>query len=287
MIEVEGVRKSFGTAVALAGVDLSAEAGRVLALLGPNDAGKTTLVRSRSGGTTAVAMGEDMAGGMIERFRSLPRARSAVLAGRTAADTARAALAIVFVLGIGMLLGFRFHNGFLPGLAAFGLILAFSFAISWEMAWLGMTIKDAQAASVGAFVPILIMTFTGGGLVRVHAMPGWLQAFAHVQPLSVTITTVRSLTLGGPIEHTLWQSLAWTVGILAVLHAAHRPPIPQGLTAMGIPIARRDERSSSWLVRQLSHSRRDQNFPSGRCARGVVPGRVHDQSRFDDWRNHE
>jgi ABC transporter DrrB family efflux protein len=168
------------------------------------------------GGTTAVAMAQDMAGGMIERFRSLPIARSAVLAGRTVADTARGALVIFFVLGIGMLLGFRFHNGFLPGLAAFGLILAFSFAISWEMAWLGMTIKDVQAASVAAFVPILILTFTGGGLVPVHALPGWLQAFAHVQPLSVTITTVRSLTQGGPVYHTLWQSLAWTVGILAV-----------------------------------------------------------------------
>jgi len=120
------------------------------------------------------------------------------------------------VLGVGMLLGFRFHNGFGPGLAAFGLVVAFSFAISWEMAWIGMTIKDVQAASVAGFVPILIMTFTGGGLVPVGTLPGWLQAFAHVQPLGVTITTVRSLTQGGPIYHTLWQSLAWTVGILAV-----------------------------------------------------------------------
>ncbi len=164
------------------------------------------------GGTTAIAMAEDMAGGMIERFRSLPIARSAVLAGRTLADTARGALVVVIVLGIGLLLGFQFHNGFLPSLAAFGL----SFAISWEMAWIGMTIKDTQAASTAAFVPILIMTFTGGGLVPIHTLPGWLQAFAHVQPLSVTITTVRSLTQGGPVYHTLWQSLAWTVGILAV-----------------------------------------------------------------------
>jgi ABC-2 type transport system permease protein/oleandomycin transport system permease protein len=168
------------------------------------------------GGTTAIAMAEDMAGGMIERFRSLPIARSAVLAGRTIADTARGALVVVVVLGVGMLLGFRFHNGFLPGLAAFGLILAFSFAISWEMAWIGMTVKDVQAASVAAFVPILIMTFTGGGLVPVDNLPGWLQAFAHVQPIGVTITTVRALTQGGPIYHTLWQSLAWIVGILAV-----------------------------------------------------------------------
>ena len=168
------------------------------------------------GGTTAIAMAEDMAGGMIERFRSLPIARSAVLAGRTVADTARGALVVVLVLGVGALLGFRFHNGFLPGLAAFGLILAFSFAISWEMAWIGMTVKDAQSASVAGFVPIFILTFAGGSLVPVGTLPGWLQAFAHVQPVSVTITTVRALTEGGAIYHSLWQSLAWIVGILAV-----------------------------------------------------------------------
>jgi ABC-2 type transport system permease protein/oleandomycin transport system permease protein len=168
------------------------------------------------GGTTAIAMAEDMAGGMIERFRSLPIARSAVLAGRTVADTVRGAFVVVAVLGVGLLLGFSFHNGFLPALAAFGLILAFAYAISWEMAWIGMTIKDAQAASVAAFVPILIMTFTGGGLVPIANLPGWLQAFAHVQPIAVTITTVRALTQGGPIYHTLWQSLLWIVGILAV-----------------------------------------------------------------------
>ena len=168
------------------------------------------------GGTTAVAMALDMTGGMIERFRSLPIARSAVLAGRTLADTARGALVVVVVLGVGMLLGFRFHNGFGPGLAAFGLSLGFSFAIAWEMAWIGMTVKDPQAASTAGFVPILIMTFTGGGLSPVNSLPGWLQAFAHVQPLAVTITTVRALTQGGPIYHTLWQSLAWTLGILVV-----------------------------------------------------------------------
>jgi ABC transporter DrrB family efflux protein len=168
------------------------------------------------GGTTAIAMAEDMAGGMIERFRSLPIARSAVLAGRTVADTARGALVVLLVLGVGALLGFGFHNGVVPSLGAFGLILAFCFAISWEMAWIGMTVKDAQSASVAGFVPIFILTFTGGGLAPVRTLPGWLQAFAHVQPVSVTITTVRALTQGGPVYHTLWQSLAWIIGILAV-----------------------------------------------------------------------
>lgn len=167
------------------------------------------------GATTAIAMAEDMTGGMIERFRSLPIARSAVLAGRTVADLARTVVVAVIVLGVGLPLGFRFHNGFLAALAAFGLVLAFSFAISWAMAWIGMTLKDPQAASVAAFLPIFLMTFAGAGIVPVHTLPGWLQAFANVQPISVTINAVRALAQGGPIFHPLWQSLAWTIGILA------------------------------------------------------------------------
>ncbi len=168
------------------------------------------------GATTAIAMAVDMTGGMIERFRSLPIARSAVLAGRTVADLARVVLVVVLVMAVGALLGFRFHDGLLPGLGVFGLVLAFSFAMSWVMAWIGMKTKDAQAASVAAFLPIFLMTFAGAGIVPVHNLPGWMQAFAHVQPISITIITVRALTQGGPIYHTLWQSLAWTVGILAV-----------------------------------------------------------------------
>jgi ABC-2 type transport system permease protein/oleandomycin transport system permease protein len=168
------------------------------------------------GATTAIAMAVDMTGGMIERFRSLPIARSAVLGGRTVADLARSTVVIAIVLVIGLLLGFRFHNAFLPCLAALGLALAFSFAMSWAMAWIGMTLKDPQAASVAAFLPIFLMTFAGAGIVPVHTLPGWLQAFANVQPISVTIDAVRGLTQGGPVFHALWQSLAWIAGILIV-----------------------------------------------------------------------
>jgi len=84
------------------------------------------------------------------------------------------------------------------------------------MAWIGMKTKDPETAQVAAFLPIFIMVFAAPGLVPVHDMPGWLQAFAQVQPISVTITTVRALAEGGPIYHTLWQSLAWIAAILAV-----------------------------------------------------------------------
>ena len=168
------------------------------------------------GATTAVAMAVDMNGGMIDRFRSLPISRSAVLAGRTIADLARNTLVALLVLLIGTVLGFRFRNGFLLACAAVALVLAFSFALSWAMAWIGMKTKDPETAQVAAFLPIFIMVFAAPGLVPVHDMPGWLQAFAQVQPISVTITTVRALAEGGPIYHTLWQSLAWIAAILAV-----------------------------------------------------------------------
>jgi ABC transporter DrrB family efflux protein len=168
------------------------------------------------GGTTAIAMAVDVNGGMIDRFRSLPIARSAVLAGRTIADLGRNTLVALLALGVGMLLGFRFHNGIAPGLAAFGLVIALSFAISWAMAWVGMKTKDPETAQVAAFLPVFIMVFAGGGLVPVHDLPGWLQAFDHVQPISVTIDAVRNLAEGGPVFHSLWQSLAWIAGILVV-----------------------------------------------------------------------
>lgn len=168
------------------------------------------------GATTAIAMAVDMNGGMIDRFRSLPIARSAVLAGRTVADLARNALVALLVLAVGALLGFRFHNGFAPAVAGYGLVLAFSYAMSWEMAWIGMKARDAETAQIAAFLPVFIMVFAGAGFVPIRDMPGWLQAFAHVQPISVTINAVRALTQGGAVYHALWQSLAWIVGILAV-----------------------------------------------------------------------
>jgi ABC transporter DrrB family efflux protein len=168
------------------------------------------------GATTAIAMAVDMTGGMIERFRSLPIARSAVLGGRTVADLARSCVVVAIVLVIGLLLGYRFHSPFFASVAALGVVLAFSFAMSWAMAWIGMTLKDPQAASVAAFLPIFLMTFAGAGIVPVRTLPGWLQAFANVQPISVTINAVRVLTQGGPVFHPLWQSLAWIGGFLVV-----------------------------------------------------------------------
>lgn len=168
------------------------------------------------GATGAIAMAVDVMGGMVERFRSLPIARAAVLSGRTVADLGRAALTIAIVLVVGTLIGFRFHNGVLLGLAAIGVVLAFSFAMSWEMAWIGMRVKDAETAQVAAFLPIFLMVFASSGFVPIETMPGWLQAFARNQPFTAAINAVRSLSQGGSTYHWLWLTAAWTVAILAV-----------------------------------------------------------------------
>jgi ABC transporter DrrB family efflux protein len=168
------------------------------------------------GATTAVAFATDLAGGMIDRFRSLPIARPAVLAGRTTADLARIILVVAVSLGIGVAVGFRFHNGFWLGLSGLGLILAFGYAMSWEMIWVALKVRDPETAQVAGFLPAVPLVFASSGFVPVLSLPGWLQGFARVQPVSVTINAVRALTQGGPLFHWLWLSGAWIAGILIV-----------------------------------------------------------------------
>jgi ABC transporter DrrB family efflux protein len=168
------------------------------------------------GATTAVALATDLAGGMVERFRSLPIARSAMLAGRTIADLGRAVLVAGVGIVAGVAVGFRFHTGFLPSLAGIGLVLAFSFAMSWEMAWVALKVKDPETAQVAGFLPVVPFVFASSGFVPVASMPGWLQGFAKAQPFSVTISAIRALTQGGPTAHYVWQSAAWIAGILVV-----------------------------------------------------------------------
>jgi ABC-2 type transport system permease protein/oleandomycin transport system permease protein len=171
------------------------------------------------GATTAVALATDLAGGMVDRFRSLPIARSATLAGRTIADLARATLVLLVGLGTGVAVGFRFHTGILPGIAGLALVLAFSFAMSWEMAWIALKVKDPETAQVAGFLPVVPFVFASSGFVPVTSMPGWLQGFANTQPFSVTISAVRALTQGGPTAHYVWQSAAWIAGIGIVFGA--------------------------------------------------------------------
>lgn len=168
------------------------------------------------GAGTAVGLSQDLQGGIVDRFKSLPMARSAVLAGRTFADLVRNVGVLFLMVVVGMLVGFRFHGGFLGGAAAMALVLAFGYAFSWVFAVVGLMVKDPETAQVAGFIPLFPFVFASSAFVPVSTMPSWLQGFANVQPVSVTVNAVRALTEGGQTWHWVWQSVAWTVAILAV-----------------------------------------------------------------------
>ena len=171
------------------------------------------------GMTTALALSQDIQSGMIDRFRSLPMARSAVLAGRTLADVCRSAVAMTCIIGLGLLVGFRFHNNFAACLAGAVLIIGFGYAFTWVYAAVGLAVKDPQTAEMAAILPMFVLFFASSALVPVSTMPGWLQPFARNQPASVTIEAVRALFEGGPIYHPLWQAILWCCGIFIVFFA--------------------------------------------------------------------
>jgi len=169
------------------------------------------------GATTAVAMSTDLAGGMIDRFRSLPMSRSAVLAGRALADMLRSVAVVALVLVVSIVIGFRFNNGVAGAAGALVLALAFGFAFIWLFALVGMLVKDPETAQLAGFLPIFPLIFASSAFVPVQTMPSWLQSFANVQPVSVTISASRAMIDGGNVQHWLWQSVVWIVAILVIV----------------------------------------------------------------------
>jgi ABC transporter DrrB family efflux protein len=165
---------------------------------------------------TGVGLAEDMSRGMVDRFRSLPMARSAVLAGRTTSDTVRNLFVVCLMLVVGTLVGFRFHAGVGPAVGAVGLALAFGLAFSWISALIGLSVRDVESAQAAGFVWVFPLVFASSAFVPVDTMPGWLQTFADINPVTITVNALRALTLGGPTARPVLESLAWIVGILLV-----------------------------------------------------------------------
>lgn len=165
---------------------------------------------------TAIGLATDMQTGLMERFRSLPMARSAVLVGRTTADLARNVFVVALMSGVGFAMGFRIHAGVLAFLGGVLLVLAFGFAMSWIFAVVGMAVGDPETAQAAAFPVLAPLVFASAAFVPVSTMPGWLQAFAEHQPVSLNAEAIRALVLGGPTAADVLQALAWDVGIVAV-----------------------------------------------------------------------
>ncbi len=165
---------------------------------------------------TGVAVADDLATGMIDRFRALPMARSAVLAGRATADAVRNLFVLVLMTAVAYAIGFRFHAGPAAAVAAIGLGLAVGVAFSWIFALLGLLVRDPESAGVGGLLAVIPLIFTSSTFVPVATFPGWLQAFATVNPITVTVDALRALCLGGPTATDVGQAAGWIGGLLAV-----------------------------------------------------------------------
>jgi ABC-2 type transport system permease protein/oleandomycin transport system permease protein len=167
--------------------------------------------------STSIGLADDMSKGLIERFRSLPMARSAVLAGRTTADLVRNVFVVFLITIVGYLVGFRVHTGPLEFLAGIAVLLLFTYALSWGFATVGLSAPNPETAQVMAFPILFPLTFASSAFVPVATLPGWLQAFARNQPVSAAVDASRALMLGGETAEPVLKSIAWSVGLLVVL----------------------------------------------------------------------
>ncbi len=166
--------------------------------------------------TTGVGLAEDLQKGLVDRFRSLPMARSAVLLGRTLADLVRNVFVVALMCVVGLLVGWN-PSGNLPGiLAGLGLVVAFAYSLSWVFAIVGLAVRNGETAQAASFPILAPLVFASSAFVPVASMPGWLQVFARHQPVSVVVNAVRDLTLGGAAGSQTLSALAWIVGIIAV-----------------------------------------------------------------------
>ncbi len=165
---------------------------------------------------TGIGLARDINSGLIDRFRSLPMSRAAVLAGRTLADMLRNVVVVAIMLIVGYLYGFRFSNGVLNALGMVAILLMFGFAFSWVAAYLGLTMKDEETAQLAGFVFVFPLVFASAAFVPVHSMASWLQHFANNQPITFAANSARDLALGLPSGGATWKILVWTLGILLV-----------------------------------------------------------------------
>jgi ABC-2 type transport system permease protein len=169
------------------------------------------------GSSSAVAVADDLSKGITDRFRSLPTSRGAILAARTLADLVRLTYTIGLIIGIGVLVGFRFHNGWLQCLAGGGIGLLFGYAMAWFFTLLGLLVRNPETAAVAGSVIAFPLVFAASTFTSPASMPYWLRAFAERQPVSYTADAIRGLMQGtGPVERPALYAVAWSVGIIVV-----------------------------------------------------------------------
>lgn len=169
---------------------------------------------------TGIGLAEDLSKGIVDRFKSLPMARSAVLLGRTFTDMMRNIFVILLMFGVGYLIGFRLQGSLSDAVAAYALLLMFGFAFAWISASIGMWVKNTESAQVAGFIWIFPLVFASSAFVPVQTMPEWLQHFAEWNPITITVNAIRALLIQnvGEMDTALyvWQSIAWIAVILII-----------------------------------------------------------------------
>jgi ABC-2 type transport system permease protein/oleandomycin transport system permease protein len=168
------------------------------------------------GFVTALGLNEDLHKGLIDRFRSLPMARPAVLAGRTISDIFTNALSMAILLVTGIIIGFSFHTTAADAVAGVGLLLLFGYAFSWFFAFVGLLTSTPESANSVAFIVVFPLTFISSAFVPVSSMPSVLRAFAEVNPFTIVVNALRHLWLGAPAHNYVWGAVVWSLAIIAV-----------------------------------------------------------------------
>jgi ABC-2 type transport system permease protein/oleandomycin transport system permease protein len=165
---------------------------------------------------TTIGLAEDMSRGMIDRFRSLPMARAAVLAGRTLSDSIRNIFVVVLMITVGYIIGFRFQGNIIDAILMIGIVVLFGYAFTWISALIGLLVKDPETAQVAGFIWVFPLVFASTVFEPVETMTSCLQKFAENQPITAVVNTARALTLDTPVGDWWWKALLWIALILAV-----------------------------------------------------------------------
>jgi ABC transporter DrrB family efflux protein len=168
------------------------------------------------GFVTALGLNEDLHKGLIDRFRSLPMARPAVLAGRTLSDVVTNALSITVLLTTGLIVGFSFHASVLEVVGGLALLVLFGYAFSWVFALLGLLVSSPESANSLGFIAVFPLTFISSAFVPVASMPPALRWFAEVNPFTVVVDAMRALWVGAPAGNSVWGGFVWALVIIAI-----------------------------------------------------------------------
>jgi len=168
------------------------------------------------GFVTALGLAEDLKKGLVDRFRSLPMSRAAVLSGRTLSDIALNSLSIAIMIGVGLIAGFSFDAPVAKIAAGVLLLLLWGYAFSWVFAFIGLSASSPESSQAFGFIIIFPLTFVSSAFVPIESMPMALETFAEINPFTTVVDAMRALFLGAPAGNDVWGAVAWSLAIAAV-----------------------------------------------------------------------